>query len=139
MSKGINKVILIGTLGRDPEIRQTSGGASVANMSIAINETFKDKAGVKQERTEWVPIVLFGKTAEVAGQYLRKGAQVYIEGRLQTRKWADKNGVDRYTTEVVASDMQMIGGRSGGHEGGAADHRAPTPAGWSEPDDNIPF
>ena len=145
MSNGVNKFIGIGHLGKDPELRQTSAGSSVANFSIAINETWKDKAGDKQERTEWVNIVMWGRLAEIAGQYLRKGAKVYLEGRIQTRKWQDKDGADRYSTEVVANELQMLDGRTGGHETGAADHRAPTPAGWSEPvdngepDDGIPF
>jgi single-strand DNA-binding protein len=110
----VNKVILVGNLGRDPEMRYTAGGDAIANFSIACTDSYKDKNGAKQDRTEWVRIVIFGRTAEVAGQYLKKGSSVYIEGRLQTRKWQNKEGVDQYTTEVVADRMQMLGGREGG-------------------------
>ncbi len=122
MARGINKVILIGNLGADPDIRYTADGRAIANISLATTDQWKDKhTGEKQERTEWHRIVFFGKLAEIVGEYLRKGSPVYVEGRLQTRKWQDKNGGDRYTTEIVASDMQMLGGRSGG----VADHEAP--------------
>lgn len=115
MARGINKVILVGNLGQDPEVRYTSGGAPVANLRIATSESWKDRSsGERVERTEWHTVVLFGKLAEIAQQYLRKGQQVYIEGRLQTRKWQDRDGNDRYSTEIVASDMQMLGGRGGG-------------------------
>ena len=110
----VNKVILVGNLGRDPEMRYTAGGDAIANFSIACTDSYKDKNGAKQDRTEWVRIVIFGRTAEVAGQYLKKGSSVYIEGRLQTRKWQNKEGVDQYTTEVVPDRMQMLGGREGG-------------------------
>lgn len=110
----VNKVILVGNLGRDPEMRYTAGGDAIANFSIACTDSYKDKNGAKQDRTEWVRIVIFGRTAEVAGQYLKKGSSVYIEGRLQTRKWQNKEGVDQNTTEVVADRMQMLGGREGG-------------------------
>jgi single-strand DNA-binding protein len=106
----VNKVILVGTLGRDPEIRYMPSGDAIASFSIATNDTWKDKSGKKQERTEWHRISMFGKPAEIAGQYLKKGSNVYLEGRLQTRKWADKDGVERQTTEVVADRMQMLGG-----------------------------
>ena len=115
MAKGINKVILIGNLGNDPDIRYTASGAAVANISLATAESWKDKeTGDKQERTEWHRIVFFGRLAEIVGEYLRKGSQIYVEGRLQTRKWQDKDGHDRYTTEIVANEMQMLGSRSGG-------------------------
>ncbi len=115
MAKGVNKVILIGHLGKDPEVRYMPSGGAVTNVTLATNESWKDKqTGELQERTEWHMVVFFGRLAEIAGEYLRKGRQVYIEGRLQTRKWQDKNGMDRYTTEIVASEMQMLGGREGG-------------------------
>ena len=112
----INKVILIGNLGRDPEVRYLPSGDAVANITIATTETWKDKAGEKQEQTEWHRVAMFGKTAEIAGEYLKKGSQVYIEGKLQTRKWTDKEGQERYTTEIRADRMQMLGSRSGGSE-----------------------
>ncbi|MGH8631463.1 MAG: single-stranded DNA-binding protein [Burkholderiales bacterium] len=112
----VNKVILIGNLGRDPEVRYMPSGDAVTNISIATTETWKDKNGEKQEQTEWHRVALFGKTAEIAGEYLKKGSQVYIEGRLQTRKWTDKEGHERYTTEIRADRMQMLGSRSGGSE-----------------------
>jgi len=113
MSRGVNKAIIVGTLGQDPEIRFTANGGAVANISVATNEEWKDKAtGAKQERTEWHRIVIFGKLAEIAQQYLKKGSQAYFEGRIQTRKWADQQGNDRYSTEIVANEMQMLGGRS---------------------------
>ena len=119
MARGINKVILIGNLGRDPEVRYTAGGSAVANLRIATTESWRDKqSGEKKEATEWHSVVLFGKTAEIAGEYLKKGRTVYIEGRLQTRKYQDKDGQERYSTEVVASDMQMLGGGEGRGEGG---------------------
>jgi single-strand DNA-binding protein len=112
----VNKVILIGNLGRDPEVRYMPSGDAVANISIATTETWKDKNGEKQEKTEWHRVAMFGKTAEIAGEYLKKGSQVYIEGRLETRKWTDKEGKERYTTEIRADRMQMLGSRSGGSE-----------------------
>ncbi|MCB6182457.1 single-stranded DNA-binding protein [Leeia sp. TBRC 13508] len=116
----LNKVLLIGNLGRDPEVRYMPNGEAVANFSIATTDSWKDKNGQKQERTEWHNIVMYRRLAEIAGQYLKKGSSVYLEGRLQTRKWQDKQtGADRYTTEVVADQMQMLGGRGMG--GGAAD------------------
>lgn len=110
----VNKCIFIGNLGRDPEIRYMPSGDAMANFSIACTDSFKGKDGSRQERTEWVRIVMFGKQAEIAGEYLKKGSPVYIEGRLQTRKWQNKEGQDQYTTEIVADRMQMLGGRSGG-------------------------
>jgi len=106
----VNKVILLGNLGRDPETRYTTGGDAVTNLNIATSEQWKDKSGEKQERTEWHRVVLFGRQAEVAGEYLKKGRSVYIEGRLQTRKYTDKDGVEKYSTEVVGDRMQLIGG-----------------------------
>jgi single-strand DNA-binding protein len=154
-SRGVNKVILIGHLGADPETRAMPSGTTVANIRMATTESFKDAAGEWQERTEWHKVALFGRMGEVAGEYLRKGSQVYIEGRLRTRKWQDKQGNDRYTTEIVASDMQMIGGRGGGagagpREGGGSEAREPRePREQGEPvtsstereafDDDIPF
>src|SRR5512134_1990408 len=114
----VNKVILLGNLGRDPETRYTTGGDAVTNLNIATSETWKDKSGEKQERTEWHRVVLFGRQAEVAGEYLKKGRSVYIEGRLQTRKYTDKDGVEKYSTEIVADRMQLIGGA---REGGGGD------------------
>ena len=120
MARGINKVILIGHLGQDPEVRAMPSGSSVANLRLATTESWRDKqTGENKEATEWHTVVLFGRTAEVAQQYLRKGSQVYIEGRLRTRKWQDKTGNDRYSTEIVANDMQMLGGRGGAGGGGA--------------------
>lgn len=122
-SRGINKVILVGNLGQDPEVRYTPNGSAVANLSLATSDSWKDKnTGQMQEKTEWHRVAMFGKLAEIAGEYLRKGSQVYIEGKLQTRKWQDKQGQDRYTTEVVVDGfsgvMQMLGGRSEGMGGG---------------------
>ncbi len=115
MARGINKVILVGNLGQDPEVRYTTSGAAVTNITVATTESWTDKnTGQKQEKTEWHRVVFFGRLAEIAGEYLRKGRQVYIEGRLQTRKWQDKNGQDRYTTEIVANEMQMLGGNPSG-------------------------
>ena len=112
MSRGVNKAIIVGTLGQDPEIRYTANGGAVANISVATNESWMDKAtNEKQERTEWHRIVMFGKLAEIAEQYLKKGSQAYFEGRIQTRKWQDNEGKDRYSTEIVAHEMQMLGGR----------------------------
>src|SRR5882757_4484784 len=119
MARGINKVILVGNIGKDPETRYMPNGKAVTNFSVATSEAWTDKqSGDKQERTEWHNVVLFEKLAEIAAEYLRKGSQVYIEGSLRTRKWQDKEGRDRYTTEVIASDMQMIGGRGGAGSGG---------------------
>jgi single-strand DNA-binding protein len=119
MARGINKVILIGNLGADPETRAMPSGTTVANLRVATSESWRDKqTGEQQERTEWHRVALFGRLAEVAGEYLRKGSQVYIEGSLRTRKWQDKQGNERYSTEIVGNDLQMLGGRGGG--GGAA-------------------
>ncbi len=115
----VNKVILIGNLGRDPETRYMTSGDAVTNLNIATTDTWKDKSGEKQEKTEWHRVVLFGRQAEVAGEYLKKGRPVYIEGRLQTRKYTDKDGVEKYATEIVADRMQLLGSRDGGSGGDA--------------------
>ncbi|HYW77825.1 MAG TPA: single-stranded DNA-binding protein [Gammaproteobacteria bacterium] len=146
-SRGVNKVILVGNLGVDPEVRYTQSGSPVANLRIATSERWKDKqSGEPQERTEWHRVVLFGRLGEIAEQYLRKGSQVYIEGRLQTRKWQGQDGQDRYTTEIVGNDMQMLGGRGGDGGGGprgSGQYDAPPassqPSGGGIEDDDIPF
>lgn len=119
-SRGVNKVILVGNLGQDPEVRYLPNGGAVANITLATSESWRDKAtGEQKEQTEWHRVVLFGKLAEVAGEYLRKGSQVYIEGQLRTRKWTDQSGVEKYTTEVlvnVGGVMQMLGGKQGSNE-----------------------
>ncbi len=121
MARGVNKVILIGNLGADPETRAMPSGTTVANLRVATSESWRDKqTGEQQERTEWHRVALFGRLAEVAGEYLRKGSQVYIEGSLRTRKWQDKEGKDRYSTEIVGNDLQMLGSRGGGAGAGAA-------------------
>jgi single-strand DNA-binding protein len=117
----VNKVILLGNLGRDPETRYTTGGDAVTNLNIATSETWKDKSGEKQERTDWHRVVLFGRQAEIAGEYLKKGRSVYIEGRLQTRKYTDKDGVEKYSTEIVGDRMQLIGSARDGAGGGGGD------------------
>jgi len=129
MGRGINKVIILGNLGQDPEVRFTPAGAAVANLSIATTDTWLDRqSGQRQERTEWHRVVLFNKTAEIAQQYLKKGSKVYIEGRLQTRKWQDQNGQDRYTTEIVGNDMQMLDTLpQGAQQGGYAQPNANQP------------
>ena len=118
MARGVNKVILVGNLGGDPETRSMPSGMTVTNIRIATSESWKDKAsGAQQERTEWHSIALFGRLGEIAAEYLRKGSQVFIEGKLRTRKWQDKQGNDRFTTEIIADNMQMLGGRGGGGGG----------------------
>jgi single-strand DNA-binding protein len=158
MARGVNKVILVGTLGADPETRSMPSGMTVTNIRIATNETWKDKAsGAQQERTEWHSIALFGRLGEIASEYLRKGSQVFVEGKLRTRKWQDKQGNDRYTTEIIGDNMQMLGGRSGGGAGGGGGgmggerggssppprddyDQSAAPAGGKEDfDDDIPF
>lgn len=143
----LNKVMLIGNLGKDPEVRYTASGQAVASFSLATSEKFKSKTGEWEERTEWHNITLWGKLAEIAGEYLAKGKTVYIEGRLQTRKWQDKNGNDRYTTDIVGDKMQMLSGKGGERRGGEAGS-APAAGGsgggssYEEPpfqDDDIPF
>jgi single-strand DNA-binding protein len=127
MARGVNKVILVGNLGKDPETRYMPSGSAVTNLTLATSESWKDKqTGDQQERTEWHKIAMFGRLAEIAAEYLRKGSQVYIEGKLRTRKWQDKEGKDRYTTEIVADEMQMLGSKGGGAGAGAG---APAAAG----------
>lgn len=149
-SRGINKVILIGNLGVDPEVRYSPSGVAVANVRIATSESWRDKqSGETNERTEWHRLVFFGKLAEVAGEYLRKGSKIYVEGRLQTRKWQGQDGQDRYTTEIVCNDMQMLDGRGDAGGGQAPRERsqasgrspAPEPAPMDDAafDDDIPF
>jgi single-strand DNA-binding protein len=155
----VNKVILVGNLGKDPETRYTPDGAAITNITLATTDTWKDKAtGEKKEATEWHRVAFFGKLAEIAGQYLKKGRPVYIEGRIRTRKWQDKEGQDRYTTEIIADQMQMLGSREGmggpahDDDGGGAPARAPASAGagraapakkpaggFDDMDDDIPF
>jgi len=153
MARGINKVILIGNLGADPETRAMPSGTTVANLRIATSESWRDKqTGEQQERTEWHRVALFGRLAEIAGEYLRKGSQVYIEGSLRTRKWQDKQGNERYSTEIVGNELQMLGGRAGAAAGSPAGAAVPAGAAPSyseesggggsrreEFDDDIPF
>ena len=148
MARGVNKVILIGNLGQDPDTKYMPSGSAVTNLRIATTESFKDReTGQQTERTEWHSVAMFGRLAEVAGEYLRKGSQVYIEGRIRTRKWQDKQGQDRYSTEIIADQMQMLGGKGGGMGGGAdagaSDRPAPAKARTAaepeaELDDDIP-
>ena len=145
MARGVNKVILIGNLGKDPEVKYMPSGDAVCNFSVATTDSWNDKSsGDKVEKTEWHNVVMFKRLAEVAGEYLRKGSQVFIEGRLQTRKWQDRDGNDRYTTEVKADQMQMLGGRGGSAGAGAsaAPQSAPPPAqarASGDFEDDIPF
>ena len=152
MARGLNKVILIGNLGADPETRAMPSGMTVANLRVATSESWRDKqSGEQQERTEWHRVALFGRLGEVAAEYLRKGSQVYIEGQLRTRKWQDKQGADRYSTEIVANEMLMLGGRSSGASAAAPDTRdrpdvaepaeraEPAARGGNDFDDDIPF
>ena len=157
MARGVNKAMIIGTLGQDPDVKYTASGSPVVNVSVATNESWKDKqTGETQERTEWHRIVVFGKLAEICAQYLKKGSQVYFEGRIQTRKWQDQTGNDRYSTEIVANDMQMLGGRPGGasssnsvpfnppsQQASTSQRSAPAPAAAAAPIDDgfddIPF
>lgn len=111
----VNKVILVGRLGKDPDVRKMSNGESVTNVTLATSETWKDKTGVKQEKTEWHNLVFYRRLAEIAGEYLKKGSQIYVEGKLQTRKWQTKEGQDRYTTEVIVNEMQMLGSKGTDH------------------------
>lgn len=152
-SKGVNKVILVGNLGQDPEIRYQPSGGAVANLSIATSESWRDKqTGENKEQTEWHRVVLFGKLAEVAGEYLRKGSQVYIEGKLRTRKWQAQDGSEKYTTEIVVNvggTLQMLGGKQESGQGNRTQQNQQRPAGQSTPqanneppmnfDDDIPF
>ena len=145
MARGINKVIIVGNLGGDPETRYMPSGSAVTNLTVATNESWKDKqTGEQKDRTEWHKVAMFNRLAEVAAEYLRKGSQVYIEGKLRTRKWQDKNGQDRWTTEIIADEMQMLGGRGGGSApmGSSSDSAAssaPPQPGPDDFDDDIPF
>ena len=155
MARGVNKVILIGNLGKDPEVRYSPNGGAIANITIATSESWKDKnTGEQQEKTEWHRVVFFNRLAEIVGEYLKKGAKIYVEGRLQTRKWQDKDGQDRYTTEIVAGEMQMLDSRGGGsanfNQGSAAagggqynqpapQPQAPSMAPAGDFDDDTPF
>lgn len=152
MARGVNKAIIVGNLGQDPDVRYAPSGSAITNISVATTESWKDKnTGEQQDRTEWHRVVFFNRLAEIAGEYLRKGSQVYIEGKIQTRKWQDKDGNDRYTTEIVANEMQMLGSREGGGNFNAESASQAAPAApapkkpaASEPatddfDDDIPF
>jgi len=158
MARGVNKVILVGNVGKDPEIKYTASGTAIANITLATSESWKDKtSGEQVNKTEWHRVVAFQRLAEIMGEYLKKGSQVYIEGKLQTRKWQDQNGQDRWTTEVVANDMQMLGGRAqsgSGNQGSSGGFRKPAdkqddqrrasssqqlPADNDFADDDIPF
>ena len=154
MARGINKVIIVGNLGGDPETRYMPSGSAVTNLTVATNESWKDKqTGEQKDRTEWHKVAMFNRLAEIAAEYLRKGSQVYIEGKLRTRKWQDKSGQDRWTTEIIADEMQMLGGRGGagggaGGGGGSAPMSsgqdsgppsAPPQTGPDDFDDDIPF
>jgi single-strand DNA-binding protein len=155
MARGVNKVILVGNLGADPETKYTAGGAAITNIRVATSESWRDKqTGENQERTEWHRVVFFGRLAEIAGEYLRKGSQVYIEGKLRTNKWQDQSGQDRYSTDIVADEMQMLGSRNGGGAARPAQQQQPggfrdnKPAQPQQPapaaddgftDDDIPF
>ncbi len=159
MARGINKVILVGNLGNDPEVRYANNGAAIANISVATSESWKDKnTGEQVDKTEWHRVVMFNRLGEIAGEYLRKGSKVYIEGKLQTRKWQDQSGQDKYTTEIVANEMQMLdsrgdnAGQGGGYQtrqqsapaapaqqSGGQQQSAPQPAPANDFDDDIPF
>ena len=140
MSRGVNKAIIVGTLGQDPDVKYTTSGSAVVNISVATNESWKDKTtGENVEKTEWHRIVIFGKLADIASQYLKKGSQAYFEGKIQTRKWKDQTGNDRYSTEIVANEMQMLGGKS---ESSAPAQRQPQQAAQAPGESNfedIPF
>ncbi len=146
MARGVNKVILVGNCGKDPETRYMPSGGAVTSITLATAESWKDKqTGEKQERTEWHNVTFFGRLAEIAGEYLKKGSQVYVEGSLRTEKWQDKQGNDRYTTKIIANEMQMLGGRpGGGGDYAPAQQAQPKPANQPAPvddsfDDDIPF
>lgn len=137
MARGINKVILVGNLGNDPEVKYTQSGSAIASISVATSEAWKDKqTGEQQERTEWHRVKFFGRLAEIAGEYLRKGSQVYIEGSLRTDKYTDKNGVEKYSTDIIANEMQMLGGRGEGR--GDSGDRPARPAASSAPRRDAP-
>lgn len=154
--KGVNKVILVGNLGNDPEVRYMPNGNAVANLSLATSESWKDQQGQQQERTEWHRLTMYRKLAEIAGEYLKKGSQIYVEGKLQTRKWQDNNGQDKYTTEIIVDQMQMLGGGNNNgsqvNQGGYQNKRYEShqskpqqgnhnqqPQGGYEFDDSVPF
>jgi single-strand DNA-binding protein len=161
MARGINKVILVGTLGKDPEVRYSQSGSAMTSISLATDEKWKDKNGEMQERTEWHRVKFFGRLAEIAGEYLKKGGQCYVEGKLRTDKYTDKQGVERYSTDIIADEMMLLGGKGGGQGGGERSERperpqrsaggygsersgagTPVAANRSEepfPDDDIPF
>jgi len=156
MARGVNKVIIVGNLGQDPETRYMPSGSAVTNFTVATNESWKDKqTGEQKDRTEWHRVAMFNRLAEIAAEYLRKGSQVYIEGKLRTRKWQGQDGNDRYTTEIIADEMQMLGGRGGGggggdfggsrsggqggSKGGSKGGDAPPQPGPDDFDDDIPF
>ena len=150
MARGVNKVIIVGNLGADPDTKYMPSGAAVTNLSVATNESWKDKqTGEQKDRTEWHRVAMFGRLAEIAAEYLRKGSQIYIEGKLRTRKWQDKNGQDRWTTEIIADEMQMLGGRTGSGAPAMGDFGPPTGGppqgggggggGGGDFDDDIPF
>lgn len=152
MARGVNKVILVGSLGNDPDVKYTQGGSCITRISLATNSQWKDKEGNKQERTDWHRVVFFGKLAEIAGEYLRKGASVYVEGSLKYDKYTGTDGVEKYSTDIVANEMQMLGGKqegqggggSSGSRGGAPQRERPQRATDNPPmddfaDDNIPF
>jgi len=149
MARGVNKVIIVGNLGNDPDTRYMPSGSAVTNLSVATNESWKDKqTGEQKDRTEWHRVAMFGRLAEIAAEYLRKGSQVYIEGKLRTRKWQDQNGNDRWTTEIIADEMQMLGGRTGAGAPAMGDSGPPPgpPSGGGggggsagDFDDDIPF
>jgi len=124
-TKGVNKVILVGNLGNDPEVRYMPNGNAVANLSLATSESWKDQQGQVQERTEWHRLTMYRRLAEIAGEYLKKGSQIYVEGKLQTRKWQDQQGQDRYTTEIIVDQMQMLGGRGGEGGGNGGGYQRP--------------
>ncbi|MBT3135832.1 single-stranded DNA-binding protein [Alteromonas sp. ALT199] len=124
-TKGVNKVILVGNLGNDPEVRYMPNGNAVANLSLATSESWKDQQGQVQERTEWHRLTMYRRLAEIAGEYLKKGSQIYVEGKLQTRKWQDQQGQDKYTTEIIVDQMQMLGGRGGDGGGGNGGYQRP--------------
>lgn len=149
----VNKVILVGRLGKDPETRYMTSGEAVTNVTLATSENWKDKSGEKQEKTEWHNLVFYRRLAEIAGEYLKKGSQIYVEGKLQTRKWQDKEGKDKYTTEIIVNEMQMLGGKATGGSfevmdkpassapasAPAANRPAPAKSNFDNFDDDIPF
>jgi single-strand DNA-binding protein len=158
MARGVNKVILVGTLGKDPEVRYSQAGSAIASVSLATNEKWKDKNGEMQERTEWHRVKFFGRLAEIAGEYLKKGGQCYVEGRLRTEKYTDKQGVEKYSTDIIADEMMLLGGKGdgGGDRGERPQRSAPSYGGDAGgggrgagagapsrvddfPDDDIPF